>query len=121
MNIGLTCTSNEELPSSWQQTHQDRVRWQQPPNSFVKCNVDASFSEHYNRVGIGMCLRDEFCMFVGAKMIWLQPIMLVDTGEALGLLAALEWARELEFKKIIFCLNSKGVVASCNSHVRDDT
>jgi len=111
----------EELPSSRQQTHQDRVRWQRPPNSFVKYNVDASFSEHYNRVGIGMCLRDEFGMFIGAKTIWLQPIMSVDIGEALRLQAAMEWVRELEFKKVICCLDSKGVVDSLNSQVRDDT
>jgi len=104
-----------ELPSSRQQTHQDRVRWKRPPNSFVKCNVDASFSEHYSRVGIEMCLRDELGMFIGAKTIWLQPIMPVDIGEALGLLAAMEWVRELEFKKVIFCLDSKGVVDSLNS------
>jgi len=33
--------------------------------------------------------------------------MFVDIGEVLGLLAAMEWARELEFKKVIFCLDSK--------------
>ncbi|XP_024628604.1 uncharacterized protein [Medicago truncatula] len=111
----------EELPSSRQQTHPDRVKWQRPPNSFVKCNVDTSFSQNYNKVGIGICLRDEFGMFIGAKTIWLQPIMSVDIGEASGLLAAMEWVRELEFKKVIFCLDSKGVVDSFNSHVRDDT
>jgi len=71
--------------------------------------------------GIGTCLRDEFGMFIGAKIIWLQPIMSVDIEEALGLLAAIEWVRELEFKKIIFCLDSKGVVDSLNSQVRDNT
>jgi len=64
-----------------------------------------------------MCLRDEFSIFIGAKTIWLPPIMSVDMGEALGLLAAMEWVRELEFKKVIFCLNSKGVVDSLNSYV----
>jgi len=68
------------------------VRRQRPPNSFVKCNIDASFSEHYNRVGIGTCLRDELGMFIGAKTIWLQLIVPVDIGEALRLLAAMEWA-----------------------------
>jgi len=72
-------------------------------------------------VGIGMCLRDKFGMFIGAKTIWLQPIMSVDIGEALGLLAAMEWLRELEFNKVIFCLDSKREVDSLNSQVRDDT
>lgn len=48
-------------------------------------------------------------MFMGAKTIWLQPIMSIDKGEALELLAAMKWVRELEFKKIIVCLDSKVV------------
>ena len=39
-----------------------------------------------------MCLRDELGMFIGAKTIWLQLIVPVDIGEALRLLAAMEWA-----------------------------
>jgi len=38
--------------------------------------------------------------------------MYVDIGEALGLLATMEWVRELEFKKVIFCLDLKVVVDS---------
>lgn len=70
---------------------------------------------------VGTRLRDEFDMFMGAKTIWLQPIMSIDKGEALELLAVMEWVRELEFKKVIVCLDSKVVVDSFNTHVRDDT
>jgi len=42
-----------------------------------------------------------FDMFMGAKTIWLQQIMSIDKGEALELLA-MEWVRELEFKKLLF-------------------
>jgi len=30
-------------------------------------------------------------MFMGAKITWFQPLVDVKVGEALGLLAALEW------------------------------
>jgi len=62
------------------------LSWQRPPNSFVKCNVDASFSRYHNRMGVKTCLRDEFDIFMRAKTIWLQPIMSANIGEALGLL-----------------------------------
>jgi hypothetical protein len=59
----------EEQTSLTVRTDRDSFNWKRPPHGFVKCNVDASFSEYHNRVGIGMCLRDEFGMFVGAKTI----------------------------------------------------
>jgi len=33
----------------------------------LKCNVDASFSSSTNKVGVGMCTRDEEGCFVRAK------------------------------------------------------
>lgn len=44
-----------------------RVKWKKPPMGMDKCNVDPSFSSQLNRVGIGLCLRDEFRLFMGAK------------------------------------------------------
>ncbi|PNY12478.1 ribonuclease H, partial [Trifolium pratense] len=107
----------EEQTSLIARTNRDSLKWKRPPHGFFKCNVDGSFSEYHNRVGIGMCLRDEFGMFVGAKIIWLHQIMSVVIGEASGLLAATEWVKELEFEKVIFCMDSKVVVDSLNSHV----
>jgi hypothetical protein len=67
----------------------NRHPWQRPPPGFVKCNVDASFSKPLNKVGIGMCLRDEFGMYMGAKTMWFQPLMDVRIGEAVGWLSAI--------------------------------
>lgn len=66
----------------------------------MKCNFDASFLEHQRNVGIGICLRDEHDMFMGAKTMWLQPLVDVKVGEALVLLEALEWRRELCFHNL---------------------
>lgn len=52
-----------------------QANWSKPPMGFVKCSIDASFSADRNRVGIGMCLRDEFCNFMGAITQWFKPVI----------------------------------------------
>ncbi|CAJ2660552.1 unnamed protein product [Trifolium pratense] len=42
-------------------------RWKKPSSGRMKCNIDASFSSLNNRVGIGVCIRDEFGAYVLAK------------------------------------------------------
>jgi len=37
---------------------------------------------------------------MGAKITWFQPLVDVKVGEALGLLAALEWMWELDFQQV---------------------
>ncbi|KEH18875.1 hypothetical protein MTR_8g031080 [Medicago truncatula] len=60
-------------------------RWKKPRCGRLKCNVDASFSSSTNKVGVGMCIRDEEGHFVRAKTMWHKPLCSVDIGEALGL------------------------------------
>ncbi|KEH39570.1 hypothetical protein MTR_2g102247 [Medicago truncatula] len=51
-------------------THQQSERiskWVKPNPGHFKCNVDASFLNVSNMVGIGMCIRDENGIFVLAK------------------------------------------------------
>jgi len=43
------------------------VKWTKPTAGRFKCNIDASFSQHTNKVGIGVCLRDDSGPFVLAK------------------------------------------------------
>ncbi|MCI48415.1 cytochrome P450, partial [Trifolium medium] len=43
------------------------MSWQKPETSRHKYNIDASFSAHRNRVGFGMCIRDDEGRFVLAK------------------------------------------------------
>lgn len=52
----------------------------------MECNVDASFSIHDNKDGVGMCIRNEHGEFVPAKMNWFTPQCEVHIGETLGLL-----------------------------------
>jgi len=43
-------------------------RWQPPTHGRVKCNIDASLSDKFNRKGIDFCSRDEDDIFVLAKI-----------------------------------------------------
>jgi hypothetical protein len=63
-----------------QQQHNSAIHWSKPPIGRYKCNIDASFSKQQNKVGIGMCIRDDPGRFVLAKIEWLSPITDVDIG-----------------------------------------
>lgn len=45
-----------------------------------------------------------------SKTIWVQPIVPVNIGEGMRLLAAMEWIIELSFTNVVFPMHSKIVV-----------
>ena len=51
----------------------EEIRWKKSMRGRLKCNVDASFSSSTNKVGVGMCIRDEEGCFVRAKTMWHTP------------------------------------------------
>lgn len=51
MSAGGGAIHSIQVPTSYS--------WTRPPPGWVKCNVDASFSMAENKVGIGICLRDD--------------------------------------------------------------
>nr|ABN08196.1 Polynucleotidyl transferase, Ribonuclease H fold [Medicago truncatula] len=53
--------------SSRIQNTADSSKWKKPTVGQYKCNIDASFSKHLNKVGIGICIRDDTGTFVLAK------------------------------------------------------
>lgn len=84
-----------------------QVRWQPPAQGQLKCNIDAAFSNHRNRTGIGICIRDEGGVFVLAKTISFVGVYSVDIGEALSLYHALQWVNDMQFDNIDFEVDSK--------------
>ncbi|PNY03840.1 cytochrome p450 [Trifolium pratense] len=106
---------NHKNLHSQQRQYNTAIRWSKPPTGRYKCNIDASFSKQHNKVGIGICIRDDQGRFVLAKTEWLSPITDVDIGEALGLLSALNWVHELQLENVDFELDSKNVVTSFHS------
>ena len=98
--------------TSISQTSKQNVSWVKPSPGRYKCNVDASFCKATNIVGIGMCIRDDEGAFVLARTEWFSPIVDVDIGEAIGLLKAMEWTRDLHLLNVDFEVESKTVVDS---------
>jgi len=86
---------------------------------FLKCKVDASFSLHSNKVGIGVCIRDEMRLSVGARTVWLEPILFVPAGEVRALLTAMCWIKELGFATVICFIDSKIVTDAFNDNRQD--
>ncbi|PNX85449.1 cytochrome p450, partial [Trifolium pratense] len=72
-------------------------------------------------VGIGMCIRDDQGRFVKGRTEWIEPILDVEIGKAVGLLSALKWIDELQFydtdveidcKRVVDGLYSKRILNS---------
>jgi len=96
-------------------------KWQKPRSGRLKCNVDVSFSMTENKLGIGMCLRNEEGRFIRGKTMWFSPVYSVDVGEALGLFYAIRWAHELRLQNVNFEVDSKRVADYFNRSNRDIT
>ncbi|GAU39464.1 hypothetical protein TSUD_158950 [Trifolium subterraneum] len=92
-----------------------QVNWEKPSHGRYKCNIDASFSPMSNKVGIGMCIRDTNGCFVAARTEWMEPILDVDIGEAMGLLRALNWMNEIQLTNVDLEMDCKRVVDSLYS------
>jgi len=89
------------------QQQNQRFKWHKPSTDRFKCNADASFPNNDNRVGIGVCIRDEEGAFVLAKTECFEHKHEVHIGEALGFLSALQRVHELRLGPIDFELDSK--------------
>jgi ribonuclease HI len=98
-----------------------QLSWTPPSNGRLKCNVDAAFSEHFKRTGIGVCVRDDSGAFVLAKVLQFDHVFPVAVGEALGLYHALQWIQDMQFDNIDFELDSKIARDAFHSHTVDVT
>jgi len=88
----------------------NELKWIKPSPDIFKCNVDACFSQARNQVGIGVCIWDDEGRYVLAKTKWMSSLPDVDLGDALGLLSAMYWVRDLQLGIVNFELDSKTVV-----------
>lgn len=64
------CWQNAQVCRSGTMIEQQHIAnhtWKKPDRGRYKCNVDAAFSTVTNRVGIGICIRDDQGSFVLAK------------------------------------------------------
>ncbi|XP_058776565.1 uncharacterized protein LOC131650878 [Vicia villosa] len=95
------------------------TRWCKPSAGRLKCNIDASFSQ--NKVGIGICIRNDAGQFIAARTEWFSPCTEVAIGEAIGLLSAIKWVINLGFDNMDFELDAKQVVDSVISVKPNDS
>jgi len=109
-NSAAVGTSASVTPSSWQHPLPERY----------KCNIDAAFSSHFNRIGVGICVRDSEGTFVLAKLVSYPCLYSVDVGEALGLHSALQWLSDMQFDNVDFEMDSKLACDAFHAN-RDDT
>ena len=100
---------------------QEEESWKKPALDRYKCNIDASFSTSLNRVGLGMCLRDDDGVFFLARTEWFAPLCDTEVGEGVGLYIALDWLSNQQFDNIDFGLDCKKVVDCVNSSVDDSS
>jgi len=101
-----------------QPRQEGNVKWIKPAEGRFKCNIDASFSQLSNRVGIWVCIRDDRGTFVLAKTEWFTLVCEVHVGEALGLLSTLECVHHLHLDLSILSLMPKKWWIVFHLHVR---
>jgi ribonuclease HI len=91
------------------------VLWQQPPQGYLKCNVDASFYNLAGSTGWGWVLRDAHGGFKLAGSNIVPTTFSVLEGEALALVEAMEEVIQRGFPFVIFESDSKLVVDAIHS------
>jgi len=86
------------------------LKWVKPSSGRFKCNVDGSFSQALNPVGIGVCIRDDEGCFVLAKTKWMTHLQTFYQT----LLGKTEWMinYKLFIKKSYKLFNGKSVTNS---------
>jgi ribonuclease HI len=103
-----------------QQQRIDDTVWRKSNEGHFKCNVDVAFFKESNRVGIGICIRDDHRRLVKAITSSSALLLDVSEGEALGIiLYAIRWAKEHNFNNVVFELDSKRVVNSFHNTRND--
>jgi ribonuclease HI len=103
----ILASSSTHQSTTAPSSHQHRITWQPPGIGRYKCNIDAAFSSHVNRTGIGICVRDAEGTFVLAKASTYPYTVPVDVGEAFGLHSALQWLSDMQFDNVDFETDSK--------------
>lgn len=71
--------------------------WTPPPIGSVKCTIDAAFFDDIQSAGVSMVVRHDEGRFLMARTTLIKGVCCVKEGEAIGLLEALSWIRNLDF------------------------
>ncbi|XP_073064130.1 uncharacterized protein [Primulina eburnea] len=95
--------------------------WTPPPNGVVKCNIDAAFFDDIQTAGVSMVMRDAEGRFVMARTSLIKGLRCVKEGEAIGLLEALSWIRNLDYPTVMFEVDAQIVHLAMRGNEKDNT
>jgi hypothetical protein len=59
------------------------IKWKKSSPRRIKCNIDVTFPSNNNHIGFGICIRDETCDFIRAKIKSVETRCEVHVGEVL--------------------------------------
>lgn len=69
-------------PNQSMNTEDSEVRWTKLTRGRLKCNVDATFSNFSNKVGIDICIKNAKGQHIRSRTIWFSLLCSIDIGEA---------------------------------------
>ncbi|GAU44733.1 hypothetical protein TSUD_88180 [Trifolium subterraneum] len=87
-----------------------------PRDGWLKCNVDASFSQASGHTGWGWCLRNSNGVFVAAGTNMSTHKLTIVEGEAMAILEAMREAISRRWFNIVFESDSKVVVDAIHAN-----
>ncbi|XP_058758128.1 uncharacterized protein LOC131631355 [Vicia villosa] len=94
---------------------QARSVWTPPDTGWVKCNVDAGFSNNRGTTNRGWCVRNNQGNFILAGSAWDSNILSVDEAEAVAIKEAIQEAIVHHLDKVIFESDSLRVIQAIHS------
>ncbi|GAU26279.1 hypothetical protein TSUD_224710 [Trifolium subterraneum] len=94
----------------------NQMVWQCPRDGWLKCNVDASFSQASGHTGWGWCLRNSNGVFVAAGTNMSTHKLTIVEGEAMAILEAMREAISRRWFNIVFESDSKVVVDAIHAN-----
>ncbi|XP_062026479.1 uncharacterized protein LOC133742816 [Rosa rugosa] len=100
--------------------HRDRTkRWEKPPETWLKCNVDGAFIAQVGLSGAGMVFRDDRGQFRAAAMRPLSAITTPFHAELQAMHEAAQMAAGMNYQKVIFETDCSTLAAALNQEERD--
>jgi len=89
--------------------------WENPDETWLKCNVDTAFHERNHITTFVSCIRNSRGQFIRAQTKWQQTNMTVLEGEAVALLEALHFADANRWDQVVFEFDSSTLVQALSS------
>ncbi|XP_075499854.1 uncharacterized protein LOC142538418 [Primulina tabacum] len=88
---------------------------------FFKCNVDTGFGTDKRSFAVGMVIRDSNGSFIICRTSLHHGAALVKEAEAIAILEALSWIKDMGYDKVIVETDSKISADAIHSDARDLT